>query len=114
MPESDGYYTEALQEWTDILGNLWIAIGKPVDIPRLQIYARKFQHVPMGLLELVVSRLLRETTYQVVPTIAEVHRALHAELQAANCEAPEDWTNQKCQQFMERARIFFARPSLNT
>ena len=85
----------AEREWMDILCSLWIAIGKPVDIARLKIYAHTFADVPYGLLDLAVRRVQLSTTYQVVPTIAEINKAIQFELHEANCRDYADWTYQE-------------------
>ena len=84
-------YKMALTEWMDVLRSLWVAIGKPVDNDRLKIYSRVFGDVPLGLLEKAVKRVQLTTTYQVVPTIAEINKAIQFELSAASCIDYSEW-----------------------
>mgnify|MGYP002390656192 CR=1 FL=1 len=82
----------AFDEWLNVLRSLWIAIGKPVDNDRLMIYARVFEEVPYGLLVKAIKRVQLTTTYQVVPTIAEIHKAIQVELREVNCIDYDDWS----------------------
>jgi hypothetical protein len=95
-PKTDDEIAEmAKSEWLDILRSLWVAIGKPVDQERIKIYARTFGDVPMGLLEKAVKRVQLTTTYQVVPTIAEIHKAIKFELHEANCGDVNGWIDRE-------------------
>lgn len=91
MPENDGYFTEIMQEWTNVVASLWVAIGKPIDSQRLSLYCREFSQVPLGLLEKSIKRLMHETVYQVIPTIGEIQRVINKELHEANCVDYSDW-----------------------
>jgi hypothetical protein len=77
-------YDAALEEWTGILAQLWIGIGKPLDPERLKIYRDQLKAVPLGLLELAVSRLFREETWNVVPTVGRIWEAIRKELHDPN------------------------------
>lgn len=87
-------YDAAFKEWVGVLQSLWVAIGKPVDNERLRLYIDVFRPVPLGLLEKAVRRVQLTTTYQVVPTIAEINNALRAELSDANCIDYDNWVDQ--------------------
>jgi hypothetical protein len=68
-------------EWVAILSSMWLAIGKPVEDRRLNIYVQSFLGVPLGLLQAAISRTLREAgDYNLVPTIGAVWGALRKEL----------------------------------
>jgi hypothetical protein len=86
-------YDMAYQEWLDVLRSLWIAIGKPVEKDRLKIYAKAFSDVPLGLLEKAVKRVQLSMTYNIVPTIAEIQKAINMELFLANCNDISEWTD---------------------
>jgi len=73
-------YELALEEWLDVLGELWTAVGKPVDRERLQVYRNALADVPLGLLEVAVRRVIRENTYSVVPPPGAVWEAVRQEL----------------------------------
>jgi len=69
-----------LEEWLAVLAELWTAAGKPVDAARLKVYQRTLEDIPLGLLELAVHRVIRENTWQVVPTPGAVWSAVKREL----------------------------------
>ena len=77
---------QAYREWVDVLCQLWEAIGKPVNDKQLAVYVKQLGGVPMAILEDVVSALLREHTWNNVPTLGEIWaciRERHGE--------PENW-----------------------
>lgn len=63
-----------------ILIRLWDAVGKPFEPARLAVYEQELADLPNGLIEQAVSRALREHTWQTVPTVGEVWKAVRAEL----------------------------------
>ena len=63
---------EALDEWTGVLKQLWYAIGKPVDSKQLAVYVKQLGDIPLGVLEDVVARIMREHTWHTVPTIGDI------------------------------------------
>ena len=65
-------YQEALDEWTSVLKQLWYAIGKPVDSKQLAVYVTQLGDIPLGVLEDVVARIMREHTWHTVPTIGDI------------------------------------------
>ena len=65
-------YQEALDEWTGVLKQLWYAIGKPVDSKQLAVYVKQLGDIPLGVLEDVVARIMREHTWHTVPTIGDI------------------------------------------
>jgi hypothetical protein len=73
-------YQMALEEWMGVLDQLWVAVGKPVDSVRLDVYRNNLGRVPLGLLENAVGRLLREHIYNTVPTLGEIWSAIRKEL----------------------------------
>lgn len=70
----------AREEWLSVLSRLWIAFDKPLDAERLTICQRELEMLPLGLLELSVSRAIREHKYNSVPTISDVWTAARKEL----------------------------------
>lgn len=70
----------AREEWLEVLAQLWIAYDKEIDPERLGLYQRQFGSVPLGLLQDGVDRAIREHTYNSVPTVADVWRAIRAAL----------------------------------
>jgi hypothetical protein len=76
----DEIYQLALEEWMDVLSRLWKAYSKKVDEEQLEIYFNMLRGVPMGLLEKAIERVVREHTYNTVPTVAEVWQAVRKEL----------------------------------
>jgi len=87
-----------LTEQCTILCHLWEAVGKPVDKGRLKVYADALGDVPLGLLELAVTRTLREAGgYNVVPTIGAVWEALQKELGNPRdlARAMQEWADAK-------------------
>lgn len=95
-------YQMALRDWYGILAGLWIAIGKPVDKRRLELYAGDLKAVPCELLERAVKRIRMSSTYSIVPTIGEIWQAVRAELANDNCSTPEEWIERKWTHFMGR------------
>jgi hypothetical protein len=73
-------YQEALAEWTGILAQLWTGIGKPIDPERLKIYRDQLKNVPLGLLELSINRVMKNTTWHTVPPVGVVWQAIRKEL----------------------------------
>jgi hypothetical protein len=73
-------YQAAKAEWLGILAQLWIAIGKPIEQDRLNIYAAQLEDVPMGLLEKAIDRLLKEHIYSNVPNVGVIWEILRKEL----------------------------------
>jgi hypothetical protein len=69
-----------LEEWLEVLADLWIAAGKPLEADRLQVYRQSLGEVPLGLLELAVARVIRENVYHVVPLPGVVWAAVRMEL----------------------------------
>jgi len=70
----------ALEEWLSVLGRLWTAYSKDIELDRLQIYQDMLKDVPLGLLEKAVQRVVSEHVYNSVPTVAQVFAALRREL----------------------------------
>jgi len=66
----------AYRDWIDVLSQLWEATGKPVNDKQLAVYAKQLRNVPMSILEDVVSVLLREHTWNNVPTIGEIWKCI--------------------------------------
>ena len=73
-------YQAAVEDWLEVLAQLWTAVGKPIDAGRLQIYRHALEYMPIGLLELAVARVIRENTYQVVPQPGVIREAAWKEL----------------------------------
>lgn len=86
-PKSDADVRKmAYREWVDVLCQIWEAIGKPVNDKQLAVYVKQLGDVPMAILEDVVATLLREHTWNNVPTLGEIWaciRERHGE--------PENW-----------------------
>jgi hypothetical protein len=97
-PMSDAQLHKLLrEEWVGVIGRLWDAIGKPIEQDRLASYMQELKQVPLGLLEKAISRVLRENTYNVVPTIGKVWEALRKELGCNPNDlagAVENWRHQ--------------------
>lgn len=79
MTEQETIQT-AREEWLEVLAQLWIAYDKEIDPERLGLYQRQFGSVPLGLLQEGVDRAIREHTYNSVPTVADLWRAIRAVL----------------------------------
>lgn len=62
----------ARHEWYSTLAQLWEATGKPVNQAQLKVYAKQLGDLPMGVLNRVVTEILRDHTYNNVPTIGEI------------------------------------------
>lgn len=88
---------DPFEEWLDILVQLWTAFGKKVDADQLLIYQQNLSIVPMGLLDAAVKRVIREHSFNNVPTIAEVWTAVRKELRnpVDLDRAIQEWTEQK-------------------
>jgi hypothetical protein len=69
-----------IQEWLEMLAQLWTAVGKPIDPERLNVYRQALETIPLRLLELAVRRVIRENQYQVVLLPGAVEEALRKEL----------------------------------
>jgi hypothetical protein len=70
-------YKTPLEEWLAVLGELWTAVGKPIDVQRLRVYQKAMGDVPLGLLESAIKRVIQENDYQVVPvsgTVVKVNK----------------------------------------
>ena len=80
MSTLEPVYVSLGEEWIAILSRLWIAFDKPLDPERLQIYIHELGSVPLGLLELAVSRTIRNHKFSNVPSVADVWRSVNAEL----------------------------------
>jgi hypothetical protein len=70
----------AMDEWLGQLVRLWDAVGKPLEADRLAIYQRELADIPLGLLELAISRVIRENTYNNVPAVGIIWKAVRKEL----------------------------------
>jgi len=75
---SEGY-DQMLEEWLEVLAELWTAAGKSLEADRLQVYRQSLGEVPLGLLELAVRRVIRENVYHVVPLPGVVWAAARPE-----------------------------------
>lgn len=73
-------HQDALQEWLEVLAQLWTAFGKPVDASQMIVYQRSLGSLPLGLLDRAVQRVIREHEFNNVPTVAEVWKAVRKEL----------------------------------
>lgn len=71
-------YGELKADWMRVLLQLWQAYGKAPDPAQVKVYAAQLGHLPLGLLEAGISRLLAEHRFNSVPTIAEVLEAVDA------------------------------------
>ena len=80
MQQPDVDQTIEMNEWVGELVRLWDAVGKPLDASRLEIYQRELGDVPLGLLRLAVSRVIRENTYSNIPPVGTVWAAVRKEL----------------------------------
>jgi len=69
-----------LEEWLGVLSELWISVGKPVDEDRLMVYREALEDLPLGVLKLAVSRVVRENVRQGVPPPGVVWAAVRKEL----------------------------------
>lgn len=69
-------YNLALQDWTDILGKLWTAFGKPLNPDQLKVYREALSDVPLGVLEHVVDETIKRHKFNSVPTLAELIETL--------------------------------------
>jgi hypothetical protein len=79
----------AVVDWTGVLSQLWAAIGKPVNQSQLKVYKKQLGDLPLAALEAVVSGLLKEHTYNTVPTLAEVWSMVR---KIYNTDDPEEIT----------------------
>lgn len=71
---------EACKEWLDCLVKMWDAVDKDVDEKRLAIYVEQFQEIPLGLLEIAVSRAIRNNgSYMSVPSVGALWQAIKQE-----------------------------------
>jgi hypothetical protein len=73
-------YEAALADWMGVLGQLWTAIGKPIESNRLKVYRDQLGDVPLGLLEKSIARVLRENTWSNVPPVGTIWQAIRKEL----------------------------------
>ena len=73
-------HQDALQEWLEVLAQLWTAFGTPVDASQMIVYQRSLGSLPLGLLDRAVQRVIREHEFNNVPTVAEVWKAVRKEL----------------------------------
>jgi hypothetical protein len=69
-------YQEAVAEWTGVLTQLYDAIGKPVDKKQLAVFIKQLGRVPLGLLEQAISEILQNHSYNNVPTLGEIWKAI--------------------------------------
>jgi len=69
-------YQLATAEWTAQLTQLWEAVGKPVDRKQLAVYVKQLGRVPLGLLEQAISEILQNHSYNTVPTLGEIWKAI--------------------------------------
>jgi len=69
-------YQLATAEWTAQLTQLWEAVGKPVDRKQLAVYVKQLGRVPLGLLEQAISEILQNHSYNSVPTLGEIWKAI--------------------------------------
>lgn len=70
----------AREEWLGVLAQLWIAYDKEIDPDRLELYLRQFGSLPLELLQEGVDRAIREQTFNSVPTIGDLWKAVRAVL----------------------------------
>jgi hypothetical protein len=73
-------YQMASEEWLSVLGRLWTAYSKDIELDRLQLYQDMLKNIPFGLLEKAVGRVVSEHVYNSVPTVAQVLAAIRKEL----------------------------------
>jgi hypothetical protein len=76
----NGDYETPMEEWLAVLGELWTAVGKPIDVQRMRVYQKALEDVPMGLLEKAIRRVILENDYQVVPMPGVIWAAVRKEL----------------------------------
>jgi hypothetical protein len=69
-------YESAKREWLSVLMQLWTAIGKPVEPERLKVYRDQLSIVPLGLLELAITRVMQENTWSNVPPVGTIWQAI--------------------------------------
>ena len=102
-------YETPLEEWLSVLARLWIAFDKPLDPERLQLYQAELASVPMGLLELAISRTIRNHVYSSVPSIGDVWRSVRAELGNPYDldQAIQDW----CERQWRKVVVDFSVPA---
>ena len=78
---TDGEIEIAAQtEWLEVLVRMWDAVDKKVDAKRLKQYRRELESLPLGLLDLAVSRCIRENTFTSVPSVGKIWEAVRKEL----------------------------------
>lgn len=101
-----------LEDWLTVLSRLWTSYGKPLEPERLQEYQRMLQIVPLGLLEKAIDRVVREHTFNSVPTVGEVWFAVRKELgNPLDIEqAIEAW----CEQSWHRCVVHFDGVAVET
>jgi hypothetical protein len=80
MDTERGIHQAALEDWHDVLSQLWTAYDKPIDADRMALYSKVLKKIPLGLLEKAIERVFGEHIYNSVPTVAEVWNAVHKEL----------------------------------
>lgn len=97
---TDECYDAAVQEWLEVLAQLWVAFGKALDGEQMIIYQKNLKVVPLGLLDQAINRVIREHRFSSVPTVAQVWAAVRTELHnpvdldyAIESWLDQQWTN---------------------
>jgi hypothetical protein len=76
----------AFNEWTHILGGLWLAYGKIPSPEQIIAYTRVLKELPIGLLEIAINRVIKVHKYANVPTAAQLWEAADKELDGSTIE----------------------------
>ena len=73
IPKTDKEIRDmAMGDWVAVLIQLWEAVGKPVDNKQLAVYVKQLGDIPLGILEKVVSEMIRSNTWNSVPSIGAI------------------------------------------
>ena len=78
IPKTDKEIRDmAMGEWVAVLAQLWEAVGKTVDNKQLAVYVKQLGDIPLGILEKVVSEMIRSNTWNSVPSIGAIWQEIH-------------------------------------
>jgi len=68
----DDMYKLLTQEWVAVLLRLWHAYGKMPNVKQIDAYSQSIGTIPIGVLEVVVEKILRQRIYTNVPSPGEI------------------------------------------
>ena len=78
IPKTDKEIRDmAMPDWVGTITRLWEAVGKTVDNKQLAVYVKELSGIPLELIEIIVSKMVRSNTWNSVPSIGAIWQEIH-------------------------------------